>query len=106
MTGGEREHFRRRCVSCRETAGKFDLARFVWDGRRVAADKEHRLPGRGGYVHKRPGCLQRALELKRWEQAFRLVRGSVCSEALEDVRTLLDTMDGRRESPQRRRLRL
>jgi predicted RNA-binding protein YlxR (DUF448 family) len=58
----------RRCASCRRTAPKSSLIRFVrqkdpttgeWQ---VRLDPDQRLPGRGGYLCPQPACIQQALK--------------------------------------------
>jgi predicted RNA-binding protein YlxR (DUF448 family) len=48
-------------VGCRGKAAKSELLRVVRapDGR-VAVDPSGRAPGRGAYIHRAPGCVERA----------------------------------------------
>src|SRR5262249_582653 len=49
----------RTCTGCRTTAPQRELVRLAFDGPRLVIDRSERgrLPGRGAYVHPRPGCV-------------------------------------------------
>ncbi len=98
-----RAHMQRRCIGCMQSAGKWELVRFVWDGekRKLAADLAQREPGRGVYVHPRRACIEKACGAKRWERALRLEPGTLKDGGLEDVRRVVKTDDGAIETGRR-----
>ena len=52
----------RTCVGCRTSAPKATLLRFAREEQgAVVADPAARMSGRGVYVHREPGCVERAL---------------------------------------------
>jgi len=62
----------RTCLGCREREPARGLLRLAVDGEGVlCADPEGRRPGRGGWVHRRRICLERALEARVLARAFR-----------------------------------
>ncbi|WP_166351642.1 YlxR family protein [Phytoactinopolyspora limicola] len=65
----------RTCVGCRDRAEKQELLRVVVDGSGptpgLVPDPEGRLPGRGAYIHPRPGCLDTATRRRAFARAFR-----------------------------------
>ena len=70
----------RTCVGCRSRADKSDLLRVVaveagagLNAARVAVpDPRGRLPGRGAYVHRDPGCLDLAERRRAFPRALRV----------------------------------
>ena len=62
----------RTCVGCRERAAKADLLRVVAVGDVLVPDPRGRLPGRGAYLHPRPGCLALAERRRVLARAMRL----------------------------------
>ncbi len=77
----------RTCVGCRRTAAKADLTRLVLRGGALVPDPAGREPGRGAYVHPRPGCLQAALH----GGLARSFRGRLSKAALSTVDFRLST---------------
>lgn len=75
----------RTCVVCRRTGEKGDLARVVANGGKLIFDKDHRMPGRGAYVHRKAECMMRLAQQGRWERALRLRPGDLNEEALRDL---------------------
>ncbi len=78
----------RRCASCRRTAPKSSLIRFVrqkdpatgeWQ---VRFDPDQNLPGRGGYLCPQPECIR--LALKKGTLS-RVLRAPVPRELLESL---------------------
>lgn len=59
-TGGVTPPPVRTCVVCRAARPKDQLLRVVAVGSRLTPDPSSRLPGRGAYLCRRPGCLQGA----------------------------------------------
>ena len=59
--GRTRRTPQRTCVGCGEVQGKRGLIRFVRTAEGVAVDPTGRRNGRGAYVHRDAGCLERAL---------------------------------------------
>ena len=65
------------CVGCRERGAQDLLLRVVAvqtdpDAYSVRPDPRRRLPGRGAYVHPRPGCLALAEKRRALPRALRL----------------------------------
>ena len=62
----------RSCVACRQSRNQAQLVRYVVapDGE-VLIDYRHRLPGRGAYTCLDFNCLQKAVERKQFQRAFR-----------------------------------
>jgi len=61
----------RRCVICGRSEPKAGLLRFIETDRGIEWDREHRLPGRGAYVHPAVPCWSRMGEVGRWRHSFR-----------------------------------
>jgi predicted RNA-binding protein YlxR (DUF448 family) len=79
---GEIAHHTRQCIACRVREQQKVLLRLVWSGTELRVDREGSFKGRGAYVHERLACVQRVVDPKRWEHAFRLARGTISNEAL------------------------
>ncbi|WP_238148910.1 YlxR family protein [Serinicoccus sediminis] len=67
----------RTCVGCRRRDEQAALLRLVArlgdDGSwTVVPDERRRLPGRGAYVHRRPGCVESAVARRAVVRALRL----------------------------------
>lgn len=52
----------RRCVGCRQGETPERMLRFVVHERSLWIDTSRSLPGRGAWVHPRPGCLAQGIE--------------------------------------------
>lgn len=62
----------RTCVACRSVGDKRDLVRVVRQpDASVVVDATGKAPGRGAYVHSRPGCWQEAIKRGRIEAALK-----------------------------------
>ena len=49
----------RLCLGCGERAPQGELLRIVWDSAAgLTVDPGRRLPGRGGYLHRRSSCWE------------------------------------------------
>jgi predicted RNA-binding protein YlxR (DUF448 family) len=64
----------RTCIGCRVRADKADLLRIVWN-QGPCADPTQTAPGRGGYLHRDPGCLDQAIKRRSLSRALRLGDG-------------------------------
>ncbi len=62
----------RTCVGCRDRATASELLRVVAGDGIVIPDPQHRLPGRGAYIHPVVGCLDLAQRRKAWARALRV----------------------------------
>ena len=69
----------RTCVGCRRRDDRSALLRVVaeWEDTgehiaRVVADPQHRLPGRGAWLHPTPECLDLAVRRKAFGRALRV----------------------------------
>lgn len=83
------DHQIRKCLACSTRAPKVELVRVVWNGEQLVADLRQRMQGRGAYVHRARGCIERAREPKRWEHALRLGSGRLTRDALTAVQEIL-----------------
>lgn len=82
----------RTCVGCGEAAAQAMLARVrVGDGARVVVDVK-RSGGRGAWLHREAGCLERALKRRTFARAFR--RGDLTWDA-DALRGGLTVVGGR-----------
>ena len=72
----------RTCVGCRGRAPARELLRVVVVDGRLVADRRHRLPGRGAWIHPRAGCLAAAHRRRSWARALR-VAGPIETEDLD-----------------------
>ena len=72
----------RMCVSCRERAPKWELARLVAHEGKVLFDEFHQCPGRGVYVHPRRECLVQLRRKGKVAHALRLEDGAYCRQDL------------------------
>jgi len=82
----------RTCVGCGEAAAQAMLARVrVGDGARVVVDVK-RSGGRGAWLHREAGCLERALKRRTFARAFR--RGDLTWDA-DALRGELTVVGGR-----------
>jgi predicted RNA-binding protein YlxR (DUF448 family) len=69
----------RTCVGCGEAVAQATLIRVrVGDGARVVVDAS-RSGGRGAWLHRESGCLERALKRRTFARAFR--RGDLTWDA-------------------------
>jgi predicted RNA-binding protein YlxR (DUF448 family) len=78
----------RTCLGCRQVKAQADLIRFVCspDGA-VLVDYRHRLPGRGAYACPDRDCIEKVLQKRQFNRAFRRECSSVSGDALlESIR--------------------
>ena len=61
----------RTCIGCRARDEKDLLLRVVAHDGVVEIDTRQVLPGRGAYLHPRPGCLEQALRRRSLGRALR-----------------------------------
>ena len=83
----------RMCVGCRESKPKREMLRVVrTPSAQIELDSTGKMSGRGAYVCKSPGCLQRAVKTKQLERAlehpigaeiFERLRGAFEAEATQ-----------------------
>ena len=59
------------CIGCRARDEKAVLLRVVAHDASVEIDIHHVMPGRGAYLHPRPGCLEQALKRRSLGRALR-----------------------------------
>ena len=70
----------RTCVGCGEAVAQAKLIRVrVGDGARVVVDAK-RSGGRGAWLHREAGCLERAVKRRAFARAFR--RGDLACDAV------------------------
>ncbi|MGH3339377.1 MAG: YlxR family protein [Propionibacteriaceae bacterium] len=61
----------RTCIGCRARDEKALLLRLIAHDAGVEIDIRQVLPGRGAYLHPRPGCLEQALKRRNLGRALR-----------------------------------
>lgn len=61
----------RRCLGCYSSDSKDNLLRVVAVSGRVVVDGAQNMPGRGGYVHRKPECVKRSVRSRVWARALR-----------------------------------
>ncbi|MBQ8004274.1 MAG: YlxR family protein [Oscillospiraceae bacterium] len=84
----------RQCVGCREMKAKAELVRVVKSKEGdISLDFVGKLPGRGAYVCKSTGCLEKAKKAKALERAFSCAVSSEVDEALANK--LAEENDGK-----------
>ena len=73
----------RTCIGCREEKDKSELLRLTAgsDGS-VTPDERMRAQGRGAYICKNVGCLEKAIKTKAIDRALKLSSGKVDCERL------------------------
>jgi predicted RNA-binding protein YlxR (DUF448 family) len=63
----------RTCVGCRLSRNRSDLLRFVLSPQQqLLVDYRQRLPGRGVYTCYAPECVERAVERRQFQRAFKV----------------------------------
>jgi uncharacterized protein len=68
----------RTCLGCRQQDSKDALVRLAVESGAVVADSDGRRPGRGGYLHPRPGCLEKFINSK--QKQFRSLQRAVARD--------------------------
>jgi len=74
----------RTCVGCRErdlTTALVRVAKSVSETNVLVVDYAKRLPGRGAWLHRRAGCILKAVNRRAFNRALR-IEGAVVDEAL------------------------
>ena len=71
----------RSCIACRRLENWTDLIRTVLLDNEIKVDLNHRMPGRGAWLHSK--CLQIALERKAFNRSFKY-EGEIKFKELED----------------------
>jgi uncharacterized protein len=61
----------RTCAGCRARASKATLMRIVRTREGARLDRAGRLQGRGAYLHRDPGCVERGLDRGGLARALR-----------------------------------
>ena len=72
----------RTCCICRAKAPKGELVRMVVSDLALRWDENHRLPGRGAYVHRRVECLSKMNQPAKWKRALRVEKVRVDFDSL------------------------
>lgn len=62
----------RSCVVCRRRGAKGELLRVVRSGNELKLDREHRMQGRGCYIHPTVECVSKAAVPALWVRALHL----------------------------------
>jgi len=71
----------RSCIACRRLENWTDLIRTVLLDNEIKVDLNHRIPGRGAWLHSK--CFQIALERKAFNRSFKY-EGEIKFKELED----------------------
>jgi predicted RNA-binding protein YlxR (DUF448 family) len=71
----------RSCIACRRLENWTDLIRTVLLDNEIKVDLNHRMPGRGAWLHSK--CFQIALERKAFNRSFKY-EGEIKFKELED----------------------
>jgi predicted RNA-binding protein YlxR (DUF448 family) len=71
----------RSCIACRRLENWTDLIRTVLLDNEIKVDLNHRMPGRGAWLHSK--CFQMALERKAFNRSFKY-EGEIKFKELED----------------------
>jgi predicted RNA-binding protein YlxR (DUF448 family) len=71
----------RSCIACRRLENWTDLIRTVLLDNELKVDLNHRMPGRGAWLHSK--CFQIALERKAFNRSFKY-EGEIKFKELED----------------------
>jgi len=71
----------RSCIACRRLENWTDLIRTVLLDNEIKVDLNHRMPGRGAWLHSQ--CFQIALERKAFNHSFKY-EGEIKFKELED----------------------
>ena len=71
----------RSCIACRSLENWTDLIRTVLVNQQVKVDLNHRMPGRGAWLHR--NCIQMAVERKAFNISFN-IEGEIKVDELED----------------------
>ena len=71
----------RSCIACRRLENWTDLIRTVLLDNEIRVDLNHRMPGRGAWLHSK--CFQIALERKAFNRSFKY-EGEIKFKELED----------------------
>ena len=71
----------RSCIACRRLENWTDLIRTVLLDNEIKVDLNHRMPGRGAWLHSK--CFQIALERNAFNRSFKY-EGEIKFKELED----------------------
>lgn len=78
---------KRMCLICRRRDEKVNLIRFAMIGPSLTWDRDHKIEGRGVYVHPNLQCLGSGSDPARWARALKssMLSKEEVSIALRDV---------------------
>ena len=71
----------RSCIACRKLATRTDLIRTVLIGNEIKVDLNHRMSGRGAWLHA--NCFTVATERKSFNHSFKF-EGEIKTDELDD----------------------
>jgi predicted RNA-binding protein YlxR (DUF448 family) len=71
----------RSCIACRVLGSWTDLLRTVLVGNQIQVDLNHRMPGRGAWLHRK--CITVAIARKAFNRSFNF-EGEINVNQLED----------------------
>lgn len=82
----------RMCLGCQEMKSKKELIRIVKNKENeISVDFTGKKPGRGAYICKSSGCLEKAKKAKRLEKAF---ESSINEEVYSSLKSQLEENNG------------
>ena len=71
----------RSCIACRKLENWTDLIRTVLVDNEIKVDLNHRMPGRGAWLHR--SCFQMALERNAFNRSFK-IEGEIKFNEIQD----------------------
>jgi uncharacterized protein len=93
MTPAQSHRPERTCMGCMARDSKAAMERIAAIRGALSLDIERRLPGRGGYLHRRPECLERFVRSKVKE--FRSLRRPVAIDERRKIAELIQRLDSK-----------
>ena len=75
----------RQCIGCRLVKSKYELVRIVKDDENVEIDLTGKKNGRGAYICKSKGCLEKAFKSKALDRTFKMSVSNIIYSELENA---------------------
>ena len=93
MTPAPNRRPERTCMGCMARDAKAAMERIAATREAVNLDPERRLGGRGGYLHRRPECLERFVRSKAKE--FRSLRRPLAIDERRRIAEMIRRLDSK-----------
>lgn len=91
MSAKEQAGPQRSCISCRQSADKKELVRYVLTpDKTVLIDYRQRLPGRGVYTCFNPDCLERVIKRQGFKRGFKTECRAEAAELKQQLRRAVE----------------